>query len=237
MTVDHDRWSDAAGSYLLGALPEDEREPYEAHLAACAECREEIDELAPAVHALPASVQPMAPPPALKSRIMADVQREAALLAAAGPEADRVSEPRRRRRRWSLPQLRLAPVATAAVLLLAGIGIGVAATQLDEEGRTVVATVDAPDAGAELELSGETATLVARNLPAPPSGRVYQVWLKRPGEAAEPTSVLFTPDSEGTAMASVPGPLEGVEKVMVTSEPAGGSMTPTEQPIVVAELS
>ena len=33
---DHERWEDAAGAYLLGALPEDERDAYVAHLAACA---------------------------------------------------------------------------------------------------------------------------------------------------------------------------------------------------------
>ena len=86
MSSDHSRWADAAASYLLGALPEDEHEAYEAHLAICAECREELDHLAPAAYALPASVAPMAPPPELKARIMAEVQREALLLAAAGPE-------------------------------------------------------------------------------------------------------------------------------------------------------
>ena len=42
---DHDRWADAAGAYLLGALPDDERAAFEAHLAGCAACREEVDEL------------------------------------------------------------------------------------------------------------------------------------------------------------------------------------------------
>ena len=33
MTPDHDRWADSAAAYLLGALPEDEVEDFEAHLA------------------------------------------------------------------------------------------------------------------------------------------------------------------------------------------------------------
>ena len=240
MESGHDRWGDAAGSYLLGALPEDEHAAYVAHLAGCAECREEVDELTPAIHALPTSVQPMAPPPALKARIMAEVEREASLLAAAGPEADRVAPPRRRRR-WSLTLPRLAPVAAAAALLIAGAGIALGVTELGgEDGRTVVATVDqarAPGAAVELETSGRSATLVAHNLPAPPSGRVYQVWTKRPGEAAQPTSVLFTPNRDGAATASVPGSLDGVEQIMVTDEPSGGSTTPTRQPLVVADVS
>jgi len=243
MARDHDRWADAAGSYVLGALPDDEHAAYEAHLATCAECREEVDQLAPAAHALPASVEPLAPPPTLKARIMAEVQREASLLAAAGPEDDRVGEPAapRRRRRWSLALPRLAPVVAAVALLVVGVAIGVGATQLGgEDGRTVAATVDgarAPGASVELELSGETATLVGRDMPAPPSGRIYQVWLKRPGQTAQPTSVLFAPNDEGAATASVPGPLDGVAQVLVTDEPAGGSPTPTSDPVVVAGLS
>jgi len=243
MHADHGRWADAAGSYLLGALPEDEHEAYEAHLIACAECREEIDDLAPAAHALPASVAPVTPPPALKARIMAEVEREASLLAAAGPEADRVSAPpARRRRRWSLALPRLAPIATAAALLIIGAGAGIGALQLGDDGtRTVVATVDtarAPEAGAELERDGRSATLVAYNLPAPPAGRVYQVWLKRSGQRApEPTSVLFTPNGDGEATASVPGDLDAVDAVMVTDEPAGGSTRPTRTPLLVADLS
>ena len=242
MAAGHDRWADAAASYLLGALPEDEHEAYEAHLATCADCREEIDLLAPAVHALPASVEPVTAPPELRARIMAEVEREAALLAAAGPEADRVSEPAspRRRRRWSLPLPRLAPIAIAAALLIIGAGAGIGIVGLGDDARTVVATVDgarAPAAGAELELAGESATLVAHDLPTPRSGRVYQVWLKRPGQAPEPTSALFTPDGDGAATASVPGPLGAVAQVLVTDEPEGGSIEPTTPPLVVADLS
>jgi hypothetical protein len=79
--------------------------------------------------------------------------------------------------------------------------------------------------------------LVARGLPAPPSDRVYQVWLKRRGQAPEPTSALFTPSRDGTATATVPGPLEGVEQVLVTDEPRGGSQIPTRDPLVVADMS
>ena len=50
---------------------------------------------------------------------------------------------------------------------------------------------------------------MARGLPAPPSGRVYQVWLKRDGHAPEPTAALFMPSRDGAATASVPGSMEG----------------------------
>ena len=85
----HDQWEDATAAYVLGALDETERAAFEEHLAGCPACREEVDELRPAVEVLPISVEPVDPPPALKARIMAEVEREASLLAAAGPEADR----------------------------------------------------------------------------------------------------------------------------------------------------
>jgi anti-sigma factor RsiW len=182
--TDHERWADSAAAYLLGALPEDEVAGYEAHLGDCPLCREEVEELDVAARALPAAVDPVAPPPSLKARIMAEVEREAALLAAAGPEADRAPAGRREReraaahdgrprRRWlGLP--RWVPVAVAAVLLI-GVAIG---TQLSGSGgRTVQATVldkgRAPHAAAEVEVGSDGATLVAHGLPAPPSGRVY----------------------------------------------------------------
>ena len=91
----------------------------------------------------------------------------------------------------------------------------------DEGTRTVVATTQAPGADVRLEIGEDSSTLVAKNMPAPPSGRIYQVWLKRPGQDPEPTSALWSTRSDGSAEVAVPGSLEGVEAVLVTDEPAG----------------
>ena len=235
----HEHWSDATGAYVLGALDDAERAAFEEHLAGCPACREEVEELMPAVRALPVSVDPVDPPPALRARIMAEVEREASLLAAAGPEADRPSPPVRRRRRLSLRVPRLVPAAVAAALLVVGVAIGVGVTQLrGAPERTVTAQVSgASGATVQLEVNGEEGRLMARDLPAPPSGRVYQVWLKRDGHAPEPTAALFVPSRDGTATASVPGSLEDVDQVMVTDEPDGGSPQPTGDLLAVADLS
>jgi anti-sigma-K factor RskA len=239
----HEQWRDATGAYLLGALDEAERAAFEEHLAGCPACREEVDLLRPATQVLPISVDALEPPPGLKARIMAEVEREASLLAAAGPDADRVPAPARRRLRLSSLRVpRLVPAAVAAMLLIVGVAIGVGATQLgSQHERTVEATVTdpakAPGAGARIEVGEDGVVIVAHNLPAPPSGRVYQVWLKRPGHAPEPTSALFTPSRDGTATASVPGEMDGVAQVLVTDEPDGGSRTPTRDPLLVADMS
>jgi anti-sigma-K factor RskA len=228
---DHSRWADTAGAYVLGAMASAERNEFEAHLATCAVCQEEVDELRPAADALPMASPPMLPPPELKDRIMAEVEREAELLASAGGDADR-PEPRRRERRrfgW-LSDWRLAPVAAA--VLIAGVLIGVSLGEPESQSYPF------DRAGAELQVEGDSATLVAQDLPAPPEGRVYEVWLMPKGsDTPEPTDVLFTPRSDGSAVAAIPGSLDDVQQVLVSDEPPGGSDSPTGDVLMAAEIS
>ena len=81
------------------------------------------------------------------------------------------------------------------------------------------------------------AVVVANGLPPTPAGKTYMVWIQRPGHAPEPTSALFTPRRDGSATASVPGDMDGVENVIVNTEPVGGSTTPTSDPVLTATLS
>jgi anti-sigma-K factor RskA len=226
---DHARWADGAGAYVLGAMPAAERDAFEAHLATCAVCWQEVDELRPAAQALPLASPPMVPPPQLKDRIMAEVEREAALLSAAGAETDRPRRERRSGLGW-LSGWRLAPVAAA--LLIAGVLLGSALSGPGTE------TYAFDRAGARLEVEGETATLVASDLPAPPEGRVYEVWVMPEGsETPQPTDVLFTPRADGSAVAAIPGSADDIRQVLVTDEPFGGSDEPTGELLMAAELS
>jgi Anti-sigma-K factor rskA, C-terminal/Putative zinc-finger len=237
---DHDRWADSVGPWMLGALPEDEVEGFRAHLESCAECRADAESLRVAVDALPASAAPMRPPPELKGRLMAVVEREASLLQAAGPDADRAKPPRRRRRFPSLAGLAQRPaLATGLVLLLLVVGGGAALlgrTAVDQDSRTIVARVNPELTGsrASLEVDGDRARIVGSKLPPPPVGHVYQVWLDRGGKAPEPTSALFSTRRDGSASVDVPGSLDGVRAVMVTDEPSGGSEKPTGRLILTA---
>jgi hypothetical protein len=69
----------------------------------------------------------------------------------------------------------------------------------------------------------------------PPRGRVYQVWLKRGSKAPEPTDALFTV-RDGHGLVEVPGSVKGVDQIMVTSEPPGGSAAPTSKPVISAAV-
>jgi anti-sigma factor RsiW len=237
MIDEHERWADAAGSYVLNALSEDEAREYEAHLATCSECRAEVGELRVAAEALPVSPPPMVPPPALKARIMAEVEREAALLAAAGKPERTAAPPRRRRfggAAVALPRLALGLLACA--LLVAGIAFG-ALVFNGSDLRTVPFESTLSQASAQLEVSGDGATLTATGLPPAAAGKTYMVWIQRKDGTVEPTSAFFTPGRDGVATASMPGDMSDVKAVMVNTEPVGGSRAPTSAPVLTATLT
>jgi anti-sigma-K factor RskA len=235
---DHARWADSTGAYVLGALAPEEADGFALHLAGCPACRAEVDELAVAVAALPESVAPAPAPPELRERLMADVRREASLLAAAGGAADRAPAPRRpRRERW-WAGWRVPALAAAALLvgLVAGLG---AAGVLGGGPRTVPVAAEGAAAGAHarLVLDDGHAVLEADHLPPPPGGRVYQVWIKPHGAPPQPTPALFVPRADGSTSVAVPGDAAGAEAVMVTAEPPGGSAAPTSPPVLTATVS
>lgn len=226
----HERWDDVVAPYVLGALPEDERADFERHLEECEVCRAEAELLRVPAEALPAAAPQFVPPPELRDRIMLIVNREAELLAAAGPEADRPPVAARERRRFSW----LRPSVAIPVVLACGVLLGIVTTgALREDVRTVTAAQAPAGSSVTLEVGEEHSRMVADDLPEPPPGRIYQVWLKLEGRAAPvPTDALFTVREGGDASVDVPGELDDVEAVLVTHEPLGGSQTPTVDPII-----
>ena len=197
---------------------------------------------------LPLAAPQMAPPPSSRSASW-PVRAEAAVLEAAGPEADPAPGAPVQRRRAGAPEaeapplrlpaiaLRPIPAAVAAAVLIAlGVGGGILLSG-GSSGKTVQAQVvapAAPAARASLTVADDRATLKVRDFPAPPSGRVYQVWLKRPGRPPDPTTALFRV-SGGNATVDVPGSMKGVDQVLVTAEPDGGSRAPTRDPVIIAQ--
>jgi anti-sigma-K factor RskA len=131
------------------------------------------------------------------------------------------------------------PVAIAACALLAlGAGGGVLLSQSSTTSVPAqVHIASAPSATAVLTIHDGAGRLSVGHLPAPPPGKIYQVWLKRPGTAPTPTDALFTVNRQGSASVDVPGDLQGVDQVLVTPEPSGGSAVPTHPPIIVATRS
>jgi anti-sigma-K factor RskA len=240
MSADEDRIRDDAAAWVLGALTDEEARDFERLMETSAVAREEVEELRRATDVLPFAAEPVAPPPELRSRIMAAVESEAQLLRAADATADR--PPQRRRLSGRLAFLRPLPLAAAAcALLLAGLGAGLlVAGGGDEPARTIAAEVTGQGgagASARLVVDDGRGELVVDGLRSPGEGRVYQVWLLHEGETTPvPAGSLFDVDSSGRGAAAVTD-LEDVQAVMVSSEPRGGSEQPTTDPVAVARLS
>jgi anti-sigma-K factor RskA len=230
---------DDAGAWVLRALSDDDARVFDAHLDGCAACRRAVAELQGVADVLPMSATQVAPPPALKGRIMHVVEAEAELLRAAGPLADRApAATRPARRRWWPAALRVRPLAVAAlacVLLVAGVAAGVVLSGGDEM-RRVVARAPA-GAKVMLEVRDGRGELVLDRMPPPPTGRVYQVWTMRPGGDPQPTRTLFTVPADGRARVAIEGDLRGVTQVLVSDEPPSGSRTPTTLPVVGARMT
>jgi anti-sigma-K factor RskA len=215
---DHVRYRDDIGAYLLGALNDLERQAFERHLRGCDECREEVERLRPAADALPGSVVQLEPPPGLKKRLMAEVERDV--------------QPSRARR----PLLRAPRLAFAAAALVLGLAIGFGVAQLGEEDtRTVTASVAKamPDAGGTLEIEGDSATLRLHDMPELGSTRVYQVWLQH-GDRLVPART-FKVGSSGRGNVELAN-VNDAQGVYVTREARGGAQVPSEDPIVSVPL-
>jgi anti-sigma-K factor RskA len=242
--------SESLAAYALSAVPDDERVRIEAHLETCAECRAELDELGPVTTALAEGVPSFPAPAPLRDRVMATVHAEAELLRAAGPEADRPPlrrEERKRARTWGFGPFRLGPVGALAgglaVVVAAVLGFALGGGRSTSPHVRVVTAQVAPGLGAaaraQLEETGSRTTLRVAHFAAPGRGRVYQVWLK-PGrnEALRATPELFTVGRDGQGAVELPRSARTAYRVMVTSEPAGGSPSgqPSRPPVLQVSL-
>lgn len=226
------RLEDAA-AYVLYSLSEAEAQAFAEHLPTCAECREEVSSLQPAADSLGVGVTRVAVPRELGSRIMAEVYPDAELFGALGGEGDS-APPVRRRRRGLVPAL-AAVCALGIGLLIGALAIN---TPSSEHAEVIRAVVVAPGshATADLRKVGAHVQLVVEDLPAPPVGRIYEVWLEHGAQEPDPTDVLFSVTRTGHGTAAVPGGLQGISHVLVTDEPLGGSLKPTRKPIIVAKV-
>jgi anti-sigma-K factor RskA len=223
-----------AAAYVLGALEDDEAVRFREHLSSCAQCRAEVAELQPIVDVLPLKIAREDAPDALRERILATVRSEAAVLHAAGHEADVAPREARWWQRLGSPIGVAAAVAAAVVIALAVV---LATGSGGEKVFRGHISASAVGASATLRQHDGHAELTVSHLPKPGLGRIYEVWLSRGSANAEPTNALFSVSSTGDGETDVPSDLQGIRTVMVTSEPAGGSVRPTRKPVIEIPLS
>ncbi|HXR60740.1 MAG TPA: anti-sigma factor [Solirubrobacterales bacterium] len=221
--ADHNSWSEDLGAYMLGALEPGEAETFTRHLEGCERCQAELRWLQPALHSLPESVERREPPPRLRESLMAEVRGEAERAAG----AERVKH-----RRTLFPAWLLKPAAGLAVvaLLVAGvIGYEVGKDDGSDGGPTTIER-QVDGIGVKMVQEGSGGTLQLSNLPQVPADKVLEAWVEREGEV-EAVPALLVPDRDGHAETTI-ADMSGVDVVMVTEEPRGGSEAPTGEPIM-----
>jgi anti-sigma-K factor RskA len=251
--MSHDRrLEQAADVYALGALEGQELAEFEAHLATgCAACAARLRETREALGVLPESLPRVAPPPALRARVLERIGAERPATAA--PVRLRPERRPGRALRWA----GWAGLAAAAALLVV-VNAELRSTREElrqlqarmatlqtELGRREEALRFLSDPGVRyVSLGGLKPTpeasawllwnpatrqglLLARGLPAAPAGHAYELWALA-GAQPVPAGV-FGVDAGGRGLLRLP-PLSAdhtYDAFAVTLEPAAGVPKPT----------
>ena len=233
------------GAYAVDALPDAERRVFEAHLVDCEACAQEVAELQATAARLGAT-QHAPPPPDLKRRVLAEIDRtrqfrpaRPALPAAHAERSVRVGR---------------ALAAVAALLVVVTVGLAVMVTdltgrldRLDAATRHVTDVLTAPDARtvsveapdgtvARVVMSQQRgeAVFVASGMDPAPEAHTYELWTIH-DDVLVPAA-RFDVDERGQVTEVLTGDMATVTAIGVTVEPAGGSPQPTSDPVMLIEV-
>lgn len=215
--------SDALAAFALGLLESDERASLEAHLAGCAECREELARQEAVAGELGFASAPAPPRPELRAALLAEIHNDDTVSAAP---------------RWLTP-FRLGLV-TAAVLAIASIVVlaVLLARTMDErddalygeqrmaaylaDGGTLSPLLPAPEATADavpgsgslaIAPSDDKAMLVVYDLPPTSDGWRYMAWAERDGDRIRLGEVQVNDRGVGWLVFYPPEPMSAYQTV------------------------
>ena len=230
--------------YALGLLEAAEKEGTDAHLrTGCATCEAALKN-ALATNAIVMSMAPDVVPPArLKRRVLAGVGVHpmswswlAAVAAACMLMVALWFSVQERSRSSELAQARhtLIEVSSQRDRLMQALSF------LDDPATVPVSFGKGqpiPPHGNVFVHSKLGVLLIAANLPAAQSGKIYEMWVIPKGGAPRPAGLFQSQGS--TAMHILSGPLDlgAIGAIAVTLEPESGSSAPTSTPIIVAPVA
>ena len=237
----HEELESAVAAWVLGALDPEEAEEVRVHVEGCASCREVAARLRRVVGALPLAAEEVTPPARLRDRVLTAA---AASRGVTSPVQVRV--PRRPVAAPFRPAPRMpiyALAAVAVVALLIGVLIGQVTLRTPPQTQVARFTLSGHQdmSGAQAMVidlrSGGVALVDFRGLPAPGSGRVYELWLVPAKGDPVPVGV-FVPDTNGAKVVLVNHSLDGYSVMAVTNE-AGpdGTTAPTQQPQLYGNIA
>ena len=229
---------DLTPAYALDALDPAEREEYEAHLATCERCREELEGFWQVSGSLARAAGGPPPPASLRERILEQARRER--------PAERSGNVIPFRRRFAVPALS----SVAAVAAVVAIGLGLWASSLSRQlddardqraGEAEAVAILADPDRQELELTGadgrlvvsETgrAAMVLSGIERAPEGKTYEIWVIEGGKP-KPAGLFDAAGTRTVLTLSRPVPDKAI--VAVTLERAGGVSLPTGTPIITS---
>lgn len=246
------RAAELAELYALDALSDEERAAVERHFAAATpeERKAFNDRVRQARETLAVSFTAEEEPASdLFARIMAQLpsQQEAPAPAAPAPVPDALAAARQRReerRRSGSMRNWIIGVAAAAALALGGVGIGAYNAYQNDPLNQVLQAQDLRKASvgvkgggtANLAISPSKNALVVTmdGVPAPPEGKVYQMWLI-PKDGSPPVSKGLM-DAEALSKPAVVDGIQTAASLGITVEPLGGSGSPSTPPVAAATL-
>jgi anti-sigma-K factor RskA len=233
------------GAYAAGALTEDERSEFEAHLGDCSSCTQEVRELV-ATTARLAAVAAEPEPDGLRERVMSEISRTRQL-----PPGTPPTNAGNGQRPWYRQPLAVA----AALLLVVSAGLAVATAEAlhsadvarsradrieaivaDPAHRVLTQPVTSGGSGTVV-VSGKNAIFSASDLAPLPAGKTYQLWVIGPDGARSARSVGVLGGSPGNRIDRLVTGLAADDAVGLSIEPSGGSRRPTTDPVLVIRLS
>ena len=236
------------GAFVLDALDEQERTAFADHLEGCSECRQETagpNETA----ALLARTVAAHPPPGLRGRILSGIDRLRPLPPVVGTAA-KTAVDLDDHRADTAGVLRRPVGLVIAAAVLAVVGAGAASWTFLEYGPAPASAgaqvLQAPDrkhSTVESERgwaatvwhsdSVHQAVIVTTNMPSPPAGMIYQAWLAQPSSGSVSAGLMPTTPDQSLLLQ---GDAASANGASVTLEPAGGSPTPTSDPVAVFDF-
>jgi anti-sigma-K factor RskA len=239
-----------SGAYVVDALDDDERAAFEEHLPGCLDCQAEVASLREATDQL-SHVSALAPPPSLRADVLAGIRTirplppETASSSGEEPADTAVVIPLRRHR------FRLAALAAAAAVV-AVLGVGAvtqpwrddppsvsALTPVDrvlaaEDAKHVKRTfADGSSATLVRSVKQGRAVLVTDDMSSPPSGKVFELWLRDTHGTFVPAGLMH---DGGDHKVLLEGDAATATAVGITVEPPGGSARPTSDPIALFDF-
>lgn len=248
-TMDCDAADELAGAYALGALDPDERTSVETHLETCQRPHEELRSLIGAGDVLAASLEPVAPSPGLRDRVLASVAvapEEHAERLPAAPAAPPRTQTAGRFAWLNGGFARGLAVAVVVAVALGGWNLSLQA-QLSSRDRALHAVALAIARGeATFRVTGSAgagyvvadhsgaASLVVADLAPLDANRIYELWLI--GSDNVPVAVgTYGGSVDPVSVVHLERGLAGYATFAVTIE-ASRVSAPTSQPVMVAKL-